>query len=72
MKTLTIAYAASRRARRVHGGYMCWSGLKNGELIRVAEENGFEIFLTGDKNLAYTQNLAARRIAIIMLSAIDS
>ncbi|MCC6537897.1 MAG: hypothetical protein IT162_10130 [Bryobacterales bacterium] len=51
--------------------YMRWSGLKNGELLRAAEHDGFEVFLTGDKNLAYRQNLSARRIAIITLSAID-
>jgi len=51
--------------------YMGWAGLKNGELLGVAEADGFEVFLTGDKNLAYQQNLAERRMAIITLSAID-
>jgi hypothetical protein len=51
--------------------YMQWAGLKNGELLRAAEEDGFEVFLTGDKNLAYQQNLAARRIAIVTVSAIE-
>lgn len=51
--------------------YMGWSGLKNGELLRVAEDDGFGVFLTGDKNLAYQQNIAARRMAIVTLSAID-
>lgn len=51
--------------------YMGWAGLKNGELLRAAEADGFEVFLTGDKNLAYQQNLGERRMAIITLSAID-
>jgi predicted nuclease of predicted toxin-antitoxin system len=51
--------------------YMGWAGLKNGELLRVAEADGFEVFLTGDKNLAYQQSLAGRRMAIITLTAID-
>jgi predicted nuclease of predicted toxin-antitoxin system len=51
--------------------YMGWAGLKNGELLRAAEADGFDVFLTGDKNLAYQQNLAGRRMAIITLSAID-
>jgi len=33
--------------------YMGWAGLKNGELLRIAEADGFEVLLTGDKNLAY-------------------
>ncbi len=51
--------------------YMGWAGLKNGELLGVAEAEGFEVFLTGDKNLSYQQNLAGRRMAIVTLSAID-
>ncbi len=51
--------------------YMGWSGLKNGELLKVAEVEGFEVFLTGDKNLSYQQNLVSRRMAILVLSAID-
>jgi len=51
--------------------YLGWAGLKNGELLRTAEADGFELFLTGDKNLAYQQNLTDRRMAIIVLSAID-
>lgn len=46
-----------------------WSGLKNGELLKAAEEHGFEVFLTGDQALAYQQNLAVRQIAIVTLSA---
>jgi len=42
--------------------------LKNGELIRRAEESGFEAFVTSDKNLAYQQNLIGRRIALLVSS----
>jgi hypothetical protein len=31
--------------------YMGWSGLKNGELLKAAEEGGFEVFITGDQTL---------------------
>jgi hypothetical protein len=44
-----------------------WSTLLNGELLRVAEEAGFDLLLTADKNLAYQQNLAGRRMAIVAL-----
>jgi hypothetical protein len=33
----------------------------------MAEEAGFEIFLTTDKNIRYQQNLAERTIAIVVL-----
>jgi hypothetical protein len=33
-----------------------WSNLLNGDLLRVAQEAGFDLLLTADKNLAYQQN----------------
>lgn len=44
-----------------------WDKLKNGELLKAAEEAGFEVFLTPDKNIRYQQNLGIRTIAIIVL-----
>jgi hypothetical protein len=51
--------------------YMGWMGLKNGELLRVAEENGVQVFVTGDRSLSYEQNLSGRSIAIVVLSSIE-
>lgn len=51
--------------------YMGWAGLKNGALLSVAEESGFEVFITGDQTLSYEQNLTGRRIAVLVLSTID-
>jgi hypothetical protein len=45
-----------------------WDTLANGELLRVAEEAGFEVLLTTDNSLAYQQNLAERKMAIVVLS----
>jgi hypothetical protein len=45
-----------------------WDALANGELLRVAEEAGFDVLLTADNNLAYQQNLKGRKIAIVVLS----
>jgi hypothetical protein len=42
--------------------------LKNGELLSSAEEKGFDVLVTTDANLRYQQNLAARRIAVAVLS----
>lgn len=44
-----------------------WHELSNGELLREAEENGFEVLVTTDKNLAYQQNLVTRKIGIVVL-----
>ena len=35
-----------------------WAGLQNGELLRRAADEGFQVFLTGDRNLQFQQNLA--------------
>jgi hypothetical protein len=37
--------------------------LSNGDLLTVAEEAGFDLLLTTDKNIRYQQNLEGRRIA---------
>ncbi len=47
---------------------LSWSALKNGELIEQAEKSGFEVLVTTDQNLKYQQNLASRRIAIVVIS----
>lgn len=44
-----------------------WSDLANGELLDTAEQSGFELLVTTDRNLQYQQNLTERRIAIIVL-----
>jgi D-alanyl-D-alanine carboxypeptidase len=44
-----------------------WDTLATGELLRAAEEAGFNILLTADQNLAYQQNLKGRKIAIVIL-----
>jgi hypothetical protein len=44
-----------------------WDKLVNGELLNAAEEAGFDVLLTTDKNIAAQQNLKSRRIAIVVL-----
>lgn len=44
-----------------------WRELKNGELLQQAEDAGYELLLTSDKNIRYQQNLSGRRIAIVVL-----
>jgi hypothetical protein len=46
-----------------------WTRLENGELLTAAEAAGFELMITADQNLKYQQNLAKRRIALIVLGS---
>jgi predicted nuclease of predicted toxin-antitoxin system len=45
-----------------------WEELANGELIEAAEQAGFLVLVTTDKNIRYQQNLTARRIALVVLA----
>jgi hypothetical protein len=44
-----------------------WDKLRNGDLLDAAEEAGFDLLLTTDKNICYQQNLEGRKIAIVVL-----
>jgi hypothetical protein len=44
-----------------------WDKLKNGELLKAAEDAGFDVLVIPDKNIRYQQNLKVHRIAIIVL-----
>ena len=44
-----------------------WDTFKNGELLTAAEAAGFEVFVTTDRNLRHQQNLAERKIAIVVI-----
>ena len=46
-----------------------WSTLVNGELLSAAEAAGFDVLVTTDMNLRYQQDLASRRIAIVLLTS---
>jgi len=51
---------------------MGWSGVKNGKLMTLCVENGFEVLLTIDKNLAYQQNLDKYKVSIAVFNTITS
>lgn len=44
-----------------------WSNLKNGDLLTLAEAEGFDVLITTDQNLRYQQNLSGRRIGVLVL-----
>lgn len=52
----------------VHASLAGWAGLANGDLLRMADDHGFHLLITGDKNLRYQQNLARVGCSIIELS----
>jgi len=49
-----------------------WSGVRNGKLMTLCVENGFEVLLTIDKNLVYQQNLNKYKISIAVFNSITS
>jgi hypothetical protein len=48
---------------REHG----WERLANGDLLNAAEGAGYALLITADKNLRYQQNLATRKIGILVI-----
>ena len=65
-----------QRLRLLFEGHECesavyagFTGLKNGELLQEAEGAGFEVIVTTDQEIPYQQNLAARRISLLVLCA---
>ena len=48
------------------------AGKKNGELLSLAEQAGFEVFVTFDRGIEYQQNLASRKLGIILIRSQSS
>lgn len=48
-----------------------WSTLLNGELLAAAEAAGFAAIVTTDKNIRHQQNLAGRRLGVLVLPTTD-
>lgn len=46
---------------------MGWANVKNGKLLRSANEAGFDVFVTADKNMYYQQNFAGLRISAVVI-----
>lgn len=57
--------AISLKKQEHKGG---WDTLSNGDLLKAAEEAGFEVLLTTDTNLPHQQNLKGRKLAVVILS----
>ena len=44
-----------------------WSKKDNGDLLDLAERDGYEVLVTTDRNMRYQQNMAGRRIGVVVL-----
>ena len=71
---LLIDECVDERLRLLFPGHDCQTarfaslaGLKNGRLLEAAEDAGFDVIITVDRNIPDQQNLAGRRISLIIL-----
>ena len=48
-----------------------WSDTGNGELLDLADGEGYEVLVTTDESLPYEQSLAPRRVGIVVLLSTD-
>jgi predicted nuclease of predicted toxin-antitoxin system len=48
---------------------MGWRGVKDRELLALAQAHPFDVFVTADKNLPYQQNLRGLTLQVIVLDA---
>ena len=46
-----------------------WARLENGDLLKAAENAGFQVFITADQQLPYQQNLASSALFVVVLVA---
>ena len=44
-----------------------WSNLRNGALLDRSEADGYQILITTDQSLRYQQDLARRRLGVVVL-----
>ena len=44
-----------------------WERISNGALLKLAEDSGFDLLLTTDKNVRYQQNLGGRKVSLVVL-----
>ena len=76
MKKVLLDECLPRRFKSHLAGYDCvtvpeagWAGKQNGELLSLAENAGFQVFVSLDQGIEFQQNLTGRNIAVILLRA---
>ena len=53
----------------ITAAYMNWSGVENGELLRLAGTAGFDAVITNDRGLEHEHNLDSLPVAVVVLLA---
>jgi hypothetical protein len=75
MRILLDEYVPKPLKRQLSNYQVCtvvkmrWAGKKNGELLKLMQNEGFSVLLTADQNLRYQQNLKQVEISIIVMIA---
>ena len=44
-----------------------WSGIKNGELLKLAASEGYDALISADKNMSYQQNEEQLPLSVVVL-----
>jgi hypothetical protein len=47
--------------------FLKWAGIANGELLRLAAAEAFDVVITNDRGLEYEQNLDSLPVAVIVI-----
>lgn len=61
-----IPYLSGHTVTRAY--QLGWEAEKDGPLLTKGEAAGFQVFITGDKNIPQQQNLSGRTIGIVELA----
>jgi len=56
----------------IRAGQMGWAELVNGKLLAAAEAENFAALITVDKGFATQQNMADRKISVLLLDSRDT
>jgi hypothetical protein len=48
---------------------MGWTGKKNGELLELMSDDGFDVLITVDQSIRHQQNLQAMGVSVLVLIA---
>lgn len=73
MKILLDENLPHQLRHEIHGhelftaAYMGWSGIENGDLLKLAASSGFDALITNDHGLEYEQNQNALALAVVVL-----
>jgi hypothetical protein len=52
--------------------FMGWKGIKNGQLLALAGNNGFDALITSDSSIERQQNLSTLPLAVVILHALSN